>query len=242
MFLTNGTHTCRDVQFQIWRRKKMSTKVVLIRHEAPRSGEVKPLSNTLNQASRDRAFCTGEQLAKLGIVINVAASSPQFRAVETLQNVLAGNSAGKGPIILSGVNDAFGDMLLGQYPYTEEEKGVIMAQAAVAKMSAEQLLMTCSEFAEKQRNRGVEGAIALMNFVKYAKVDATIAICSHGGSRLESMIQVLVDKMDPRPSVAMMEPGEAAVLIFGDNDGPVAVSYEYIGHPGDALVNSSTTA
>lgn len=216
----------------------MSTKVVLIRHEAPRPGEEKPMPNILNEEAQDRAFRTGEAFRNLGIVVDLAVSSPQFRAIETLQYFLAGNSGGKGPIVLSGVDVAFGDMLLGRHPYSDAEKQVVMAAAAAAKQSPEEFLMTSPDFEDKQRARGIEGAIALVELVKYNKDGIAIGICSHGGSRLESVIQVLTERMSPRPSVAMMEPGEVAILTFGDNDGPEVVSYEYLGHPGDALAST----
>ena len=77
----------------------MKTTVVLIRHEAAAPGEKKVMPNTLNVDARQRAFRSGEKLAELGYKIDRAYSSPQFRAVETLQFNLAGNSDGKGPII-----------------------------------------------------------------------------------------------------------------------------------------------
>lgn len=207
----------------------MTTTVVLIRHESRGANEEVVPVNCLTLAARQRAFRSGQRLAELGYHITAAYSSPQWRALETLQQNLAGNRGDKGPIPLTGVDAAFGDMLLGAYPYTEEEKKSIMAAAKTAGIPAEEYLVTAPEHAAKAAARGTEGGDSLWAIVM-CNPGKTIAIASHGGSRIEPMIEAL----SPRPegaAIHMVPPGGTVILRF-NSDRLECTGVQYLGNLG----------
>lgn len=204
------------------------TTVLFIRHESRDKNEEEVPLNCLTQPARNRAFHSGRKLAELGYHITAAYSSPQGRAYETLQYNLAGNNGDKGPIPLNGVDPAFGDMLLGAFPYTPEEKAAIVTACAEMNISPEMHLVTAPEHAEKAGARGKEGADLIRTLVHMHR-GGVIAIASHGGSRIEPMI----DALCPRPEgagITMVPPGGTVVLKFDEDDN--CVSVEYLGNLG----------
>lgn len=206
----------------------MTTTVLLIRHESRQKNEEAVPLNCLTQPARERAFRSGRKLAELGYIITAAYSSPQFRAIETLQYNLAGNAGEKGPIPLDNTFVEFGDMLLGGFPYTAEEKAAIVKAAGEQNISAELLLVTAPEHAEKAAARGEEGA-AFVRTLVHMHPGEVIAIASHGGSRIEPMIEALY----PAPegaAIKMVPPGGTVVLKIYDGLGIESV--EHLGNLG----------
>jgi broad specificity phosphatase PhoE len=192
------------------------TVVLLIRHESRQANEEAVPINCLTDAARKRAFRSGQELAKKGYHITAAYSSPQFRAIETLQYILAGNRAEQGPIPLNGVDEAFGDMFMGAYPYTEYEKRMIIAGAKTAGISPEEYVLTAPEYAAKTAARGKEGANAILRLVE-KHPGATIAIASHGGSRIEPIIDCFIPRFNDTPP-RIVPPGGTVVLAIKDKD------------------------
>lgn len=217
------------------------TTVLFIRHESRGANEEAVPMNCLTDDARKRAFRSGQRLAALGHHITAAYSSPTGRTVETLLCNLAGNRPDKGPIPLNGVDEAFGDMLMGAYPYTEDEKQAIIAAAKAAGVSAEEYLMTAPEHAKKAAARGEEGRAALLELVRKHE-GGVIAIASHGGSRIEVTIKAVLGEALKHVlpnGVPMVEPGGIIVMKFG---GDMPPSVEYLGNLGLAEQPSRTTA
>ena len=205
--------------------------MLLIRHETrgqyPGENEEQVPLNCLTKAARGRAHYSGRRLAELGYHIDVAFSSPQFRAIETLQGNLAGNRPDKGPIPLTGVNEAFGDALLGAFPFSPEQITAMKAEAATQGIPAEQLILTDSRFAATIADRGDEGADQLIAIL-HEHTGRTIAIASHGGSRIEPIIDSLTHRPEGA-AIQIVPPGGTVVLKFDDL---TVNSVEYLGNLG----------
>lgn len=209
----------------------MTTTVLLIRHEThgASSEELVP-PNCLTQAARARAFRSGQCLAKLGYHISAALSSPQWRTLETLQSFLAGNRPiDQGPIPLTAMSPAFGDLLLGDFPFTPEEKLELVSAARAAGLTSEEALLALPQYAEKVGKRGREGAAELEFYMRDALDGQTIAVASHGGSRIEPMIEALFPNYSERGTI-MVPPGGTVVLEFDDTG--QCMSVEYLGNLG----------
>ena len=197
-----------------------TTTVYAIRHHV--HGKQGMPKNALTNDAREESIEVGRGLAELGIAFDVAASSPQGRALETLLC----NMQGMGKMLPIRTDDRLGDAVLGRSAFTGEEVAALKAKAKETGGDVEAMLLTEPDLAEKIVDRGNEGADAVTELVA-ANPGKTIAFCSHGGSRLEATIARLQGVV-PAQAPFMMERGSVARLTF---EGTRLVQAEYLGLP-----------
>jgi hypothetical protein len=192
------------------------TKVLLIRHEIHQN-------NVVSREARQRAFIFGQKLTEIGLIADVAMSSPQPRCLITLYSVLRGMNS----LLPIRTDDAIGDGLLGKYAFTEAEVEIIKITAKTQGVEAERLLLTTDGYREKMILRGHEGAQCITGLVNF-NPGKTIATCSHGGSRIETTICSLrSDDIADIKSDELVPMGGGTLLIF---EGSTLKEVTYLGN------------
>src|SRR3989344_3082573 len=160
------------------------THLLLVRH----------LSHERNKLSMDSlrlGFSIGKNLRKLleelGIPLpSFAQTSPQPRAVETLLIILHGMDN----MIPIFSDVGLGDLLLGEYPFSQEDLTELTERVATNNSTPEEVLLSDPFFKEVLNLRGLEGAHAILNTIRRHPGE-TILQCSHGGSRIEATLAKL---------------------------------------------------
>lgn len=201
----------------------MTTTVLLIRHES-REGAGVPM-NALSDSARARAIRTGRKLAEMGYTIDVALSSPQGRALETLLCVLRGMAEVSPGYSMPPVrtDDAFGDSLLGVHAFSPEEVEGLKVLAKSTGKTPEEILLTDDSYRDKLKARAHEGDNAFASWF-YHHHGKTIAIASHGGSRLEPLL-AWMRHQDQWNEDWTFEPGGVAIVTLDDERRAIEVRY-----------------
>ena len=184
------------------------TKVVIICHEG-HSGNVLP------EDARQRAMLSGKRLAEMGLKADVAVSSPQACALETLLC----NLTGMGSIPPIRTDDSFDGTLPGTPTCHESVLEAMKAEANNAGMTIEEYLL------------GEEKGWALhVEVLKHP--GETIMLCSHGGTTIEPMIRSLDRHHIDQGTDQVFQEGASALLTFGNDPSRSLLNVEYFGNLG----------
>ncbi len=184
------------------------TIVVFIRH-----GETTP-EKDLSLFGRERGKKAGEMLKEMSLIVEVVASSPQPRAVQTVDNVLNGMGVTLPADELVECIE-FGAAVDGPHAYTSDEIASLREQCKPRGIDLETGLLTLPDFAAKLELRGKEGADMIRELID-SHPGKNILIASHGGSRIEAVLANLLGAT--LDSIKPFEKSEFVVLRFNHPD------------------------
>ena len=194
------------------------TTVLLMRHEFDnRSG--------LTGQGILRARSSGATLAAQGISIGRAHSSPRWRCVQTVQEILAGADS---PIGLEATEPSLDDIRHDTL-VRSDVIDQILDEARVGNTTKEQLFLSDRRLREDILRRGSESAALVRRLVREHPGE-TLLVCSHGGSRLEPTICNLIG-VELKDTPAFVERGGVVRLDFEESDAP---EFKYLGVPAEA--------
>ncbi len=189
----------------------METLVLFMRHE-------KNLGNQLKIDGINSARITGSKLKAQGEKLNILISSPQWRCLETIQNLLIGYNE---MIPLHKIDYRFGDIKLDPNVDQTIVKN-IFAKASAWGVEKEEIYFKDKAIKNDLLRRGREGLEAILDAVA-EHPGKTILICSHGGSRMEPTICSLLEKDISDPPF-IFKRGSIAKIVF---DGPLLKYVKY---------------
>lgn len=183
------------------------TRILLMRHGAHSK-------NVLTPIGADKAMDTGLALARSGIKIDSAASSPSSRALATNLNV----QYGYGKMVYIHSDGRLSDMALEHSACLDELKERVEARGL--KWSdpgiAEVLYDPSEPFMDIAKKRASDGASALRD-ITITNVGKTVLTTSHGVARIEVAIQSLRGEDIHQPE-RLAEECQVIELIFNKGD------------------------
>jgi len=192
----------------------MSTKVIIIRSEAH-------VANILLEHDRHLAILSGKRLAEKGLIADVAVSSPDMHALETL----ICNLTGMGSILPIHTDDHFGDTPLVKPTCHESVLEEMKDKANAAGMTLEQYLLS------KEQGYAIHCEV-----LKHT--GKTIVVCSSNeGTAILSMIRSL----DLNLTDKIFQEGASALLTFDDDPSRTLVRIEYFGNLGIPEITSKNS-
>lgn len=179
----------------------MTTTVLFLRHE-------EHVENRLTPNGIVAAHNLGKGLKAMGISPEVLISSPQWRCIETIQNVMIGYGF---MIPLTKIDHRFGDIKLDQHvdPQLVDR---ILQMAAEEGVEKEIIYFKDKAIRADLIRRGEEGAKAIFDALSEYR-GKTLLICSHGGSRMEPIICALTQQDILNPPFVFKK-GSLALLVF----------------------------
>lgn len=193
----------------------METKLYFMRHELI---EGKYLTND----GIARARATGVALKKRGLTFDWATTSPQWRCIQTVYNVV---QSGEFDIPLGRVDSRLDDLSSDAEIPIETKAFIADCCQQNNNTKKTDVLLGDESLRPHILRRGAEGAEALIDSVRN-QPGKNILVCSHGGSRMEPAISILIGQDVSEPPF-LFNRGEIAVLHF---ENLLFQSFEYLGH------------